>query len=131
MSTDHVSTDGVFPEDSDFEQWSLLALLTRDKRVLAGVLVLLASIVGVAVIEIEGPKVTSVSDSTSCSQWGSVTDNEQAAYARLYLREHRVLPDGATGVANVEYAINFGCVQAYGSDEEDSVSVLQAIRGQY
>ncbi len=130
MSTDRVSTD-VLPQDADFEQWSLLAFIARDKRLLFGALAVLAVVVTVVVLEIVGPKVTSVADSTSCSQWGSVTDTEQIAYANLYLKEHGTLPGGATGVANVEAAINFGCVQAFSSDEEDTVSVLQAIRGQY
>ena len=34
-------------------------------------------------------------------------------------------------VDDVLASINFGCVQAFSSDEEDTVSVLQAIRGQY
>jgi hypothetical protein len=131
MPTDTASTEGALPDGLEMEHWSLLAFIVRDKRLLFGVLAVLVVVVAVATLEIVGPKVTIVSDSTPCSQWGSANDSEQDAYAALYVREHGAVPGGGTTVNDVLASINFGCVQAFSSDEEDTVSVLQAIRGQY
>jgi hypothetical protein len=131
MPTDTASTEGALPDGLEMEHWSLLAFIVRDKRLLFGVLAVLVVVVAVATLEIVGPKVTTVSDSTPCSQWGSANDSEQDAYAALYVREHGGVPGGGTTVDDVLASINFGCVQAFSSDEEDTVSVLQAIRGQY
>jgi hypothetical protein len=131
VPTDTASTGGALSDGLEMEHWSLLAFIVRDKRLLFGVLAVLAVVVAVATLEIVGPKVTTVSDSTPCSKWGSANDSEQDAYAALYVREHGAVPDGGTTVDDVLASINFGCVQAFSSDEEDTVSVLQAIRGQY
>jgi hypothetical protein len=132
VPTDDVSTDGALQDDRlGTEHWSLLAFIVRDKRLLFATLAVLVVVAAVATLEIVGPKVTKVGDSTPCSQWGSANDTEQNAYAVLYLREHGAVPGGGKSVDDVLGAINFGCVQAYGSDEEDTVSVLQAIKGQY
>jgi len=72
-----------------------------------------------------------VSDSTSCSGWSSANQVQQHAYARLYVQEHGSLSNGARDAASVEAAINKGCLQAFGSDVADNVTVLQAINDQY
>jgi hypothetical protein len=119
------------PQSYKPEDLRLWALVSRYRwfalATLASVVILLVMLL-VAVL---GPKAGAVTDSTSCSQWGSANQTRQAAYARRYVREHGVLSNGGTGVAAVESAINNGCMAAYASDEEDTVSVLQSIRKQY
>jgi hypothetical protein len=90
-----------------------------------GLLILIA----LFVVALVGPRGGAVSDSTSCTQWGSSNQSEQHAYGELYLREHgrRV----ASTVSGVEAAINAGCMAAFASDEEDTVTVLDAIEKNY
>ena len=91
-----------------------------------------ASLVGVMVAIFAfaafGSKAGTVSDATTCSQWGSANQDRQTAYARLYVREHGPVSArwgaGAPGVIN---AINAGCAQAFGEDVSDSVTVVQAV----
>lgn len=76
-------------------------------------------------------KARPVSDSTTCTQWGSANQAQQAAYARLYVREHGTLRGGATSPGSVIAAINAGCAQAYGDDVSDTTTVVQAISGTF
>ena len=69
----------------------------------------------------------SVSDATTCTQWGSANQTKQAAYARLYVREHGPLRSGATSPASVIAAINNGCGQAFSNDVSDTMTVVQAV----
>lgn len=78
-----------------------------------------------------GPKAGAVSDATSCSQWGSADQSQQAAYARRYIREHGPLAGGRTSSADVITAINNGCMQAFGEDVDETTSVVQAISGNF
>lgn len=75
-----------------------------------------------------GAKAGSVTDKTTCAEWGSANLNTQTAYARLYVREHGpVAARWGPGAAGVLNAINAGCYQAFGEDVEDSATVVQAI----
>ena len=79
-----------------------------------------------------GPMAGAVTDSTTCTQWGSTNVNGQHAYARLYVREHGQLSKrwgpAPTGVIN---AINAGCFKAYGEDVSDQTNVVQAVSGNF
>jgi hypothetical protein len=119
------------PESYSPEDLQLRKLIARHKWFALSALAVLVILVVMFLVAVLGPKAGAVTDSTACSQWGSSNQNEQAAYARLYVREHGPLSGGATSVAAVESAINNGCLAAYSSDEEDTVSVLQSIRKEY
>ncbi|HWD64820.1 MAG TPA: hypothetical protein VG405_06560 [Solirubrobacteraceae bacterium] len=112
----------------DLRLWSLVSRYRWFALAALAVLVILAVMLLVAVL---GPKAGAVTDSTACSQWGSTNQTKQAAYARQYVRRHGSLADGASSVAAIESAINTGCMAAYASDEEDTITVLQSIRKQY
>jgi len=68
-----------------------------------------------------------VTDSTTCTTWGSTNQTQERAYALLYVREHGPFPSGARDPASVVAAINNGCGEAYVNDVEDNVTVVQAI----
>jgi hypothetical protein len=89
---------------------------------------LCALTVAVLALVVLGPKAGTVTDSTTCDQWSSANVNQQAAYARLYVKEHGLLSARwgpvPTGVIN---AINAGCYQAFGEDVSGTATVVQAI----
>ncbi|HWD85137.1 MAG TPA: hypothetical protein VG321_05255 [Solirubrobacteraceae bacterium] len=114
------------PDDLRF--W---ALVSRYRWFALSTLAVVVILLVMFLVAVLGPKAGAVTDSTSCSQWGSTSQTDQAAYSRKYVREHGALSNGATSAAAVENAINHGCMAAYSSDEEDTVSVLQSIRKQY
>ena len=75
-----------------------------------------------------GARGGSVSDATTCTQWGSANVNQQNAYARLYVNEHgSVSPRWGPPPTGVINAINAGCAQAFGEGVSDSATVVQAI----
>jgi hypothetical protein len=69
-----------------------------------------------------------VSYSTTCTEWGSANYTQQRAYAVRYVREHGSLSGGAVDPASVVAAINAGCTQAYASDVQDNITIVQAIK---
>lgn len=119
------------PQSYKPEDLRLRSLVSRYRWFALATLAVMVILVAMLLVAVLGPKAGAVTDSTSCSQWGSASQSKQAAYARAYVREHGSLSSGASTVSAVESAINNGCMAAYASDEEDSVSVLQSIRKQY
>ena len=112
--------------------WTVRGLIASHKKaslVIAGLCVLT---VGFSVLMAVGPMAGAVTDSTTCTQWGSTNVNGQDAYARLYVREHgpvsRRWGPAPAGVVN---AINAGCFKAYGEDVSDQTDVVQAISGNF
>jgi hypothetical protein len=88
--------------------------------------------VGFPVLIALGPTDGAVTDSTTCTQWGSTNVKGQDAYARLYVREHgSVSARWGAAPAGVINAINAGCFQAYGDDVGDQTNVVQAISGNF
>jgi hypothetical protein len=73
----------------------------------------------------------SLSDSSSCSQWGAATPTQQAAYARLYEREHEAGLSGAVSATNIASAITQACTHAAYLGESDDVSVIAGINHQF
>ena len=117
---------------SDTSPWTVRGLIVSHKTaslVIAGLCVLT---VGFSVLVAVGPMAGAVTDSTTCTQWGSTNVNGQDAYARLYVREHgpvsRRWGPAPTGVVN---AINAGCFKAYGEDVSDQTNLVQAISGNF
>jgi|GEM_PF-4835845 len=112
-------------------QPSLRALVLKHRWIAVGALVLVLLFGVLLIPEIVTAGRWKVTDSTSCSAWSSANSRQQAAYARLYVRRHGSLENGATSPAAIEGAINNACLQAFAYDEADNVTVLQAINGQY
>jgi hypothetical protein len=115
----------------DEELWTVRALLVRHKLAAAGLAAVIAVMLAMILVAVLGSKGGAVSDSTTCSQWSSANESRQAAYARLYVREHGQLPSGDTSPAGVIGAINKGCNLAFGEDVSDTVTVVQAISGRF
>lgn len=112
-------------------EMTMRALIARHKLLAAGTAVAALIMVALFLAAVLGPRGGIVRDSASCSQWSSSNQTEQQAYGQRYLSEDRTLPGGATGVPAVEAAVNAGCTAAFASDEEDSVTVLDAINKNY
>lgn len=114
------------PKNTDFR-----GLLVRHKLAALGLAAIIAFMLAMFLVAALGPKAGAVSDSTTCTQWGSANQVQQAAYAKLYVREHGPLRGGGTSPAKVIAAINAGCARAYGDDVSDSATVTQAISGNF
>jgi hypothetical protein len=110
---------------------SVRGLLTRHKLVALGLAAVIAFMLAMILIAVLGPKAGAVKDSTTCTQWGSSNQAQQAAYGKLYLKEHGPLRGGGNSPAKVIAAINTGCALAYGDDVSDTATVLQAISGNF
>ena len=129
MTSTGASRDGgASPGQVD---WTLRSLIARHKRVSIGALVVIAAMAAVFVLTIAGPSAGAVTDSTTCSGWGSANQDQQRAYASLYVREHGPLRGGARDAGSVEASINKGCMQAFENDVNDTITVYQAINNQY
>jgi len=112
-------------------QPTLRALLVRHKLVSLALLVMVLGFAAVVVPEVLSAGKLKITDSTSCSAWSNARPNQWAAYDRLYLRQHRSLPDGSVSPTRVQQAVNYGCLRAYSFDEADTITVLEAIKGEY
>lgn len=109
-----------------------MTIVSRHKRASAGAIALVLVLVAVTVV----PALLStsggvISDSTSCSGWGSASQAQQTAYSHLYLNQHGVLPSGARDADSVKSAVSKACIQAAYLGEADDVSVIAAIKHQY
>jgi hypothetical protein len=115
----------------DGELWTVRGLLARHKLAAVGVVAVIALILAMMLVAVFGSKVGAVSDATTCSQWASANQTQQAAYARLYVREHGTVSGRGSSAANVIAAINRGCIRAYGEDVSDTATVVQAVSGDF
>jgi hypothetical protein len=126
-----VSTSTSRAASKDPELWTLRSLLARHRGVAVGLAALILLLVATILLSVMGSKAGAVSDSTSCTQWGTANQARQAAYAKLYVKEHGPLRGGGRSSAQIIAAINSGCARAYGDDVSDSVTVTQAISGHF
>jgi hypothetical protein len=131
MTSTDVSTELTTPQSYSDDSWTMRSLIARHKRASIGALALFVVMLALLVAAIAGSTAGAVTDSTSCAGWGSANQDQQQAYAGLYVREHGSLASGARDAASVEASINRGCMQAFGSDVADTVNVYQAINRQY
>lgn len=113
------------------ETWTTWGLIVKHKAAALAGLFLLLLLLAIIVGGILASRPVLVTDSTTCTAWGSANQTQQRAYALRYVREHGPLSGGVTNPASVVAAINNGCGEAYVNDVEDNVTVLQAIRQQY
>ena len=112
--------------------WTTRGLIAQHRLAALGVAALLAVMLAAIVVPLlASTGQPAASDATTCSEWGSANQNQQTAYARLYLREHGPLRSGASSPASVITAINNGCAMAYGDDVSDTTTVVQAISGNF
>jgi hypothetical protein len=126
-----VTTGASTAAPQDGEAWTLRGLIVRHKLAALGLGALFAVMLAAILAAALGPKAGAVSDSTTCTQWGSANQVQQAAYAKLYVKEHGPLGGGGTSPSKVIAAINDGCTRAYGDDVSDTVTVRQAISGKF
>lgn len=127
MTGTSASTEETTPQTPDDEQYSLRGLWARHRRLSIAAIGLLVVLVAIVTLGVIGAGEWKVSDSTSCTAWSSANQSQQSDYASLYVREHGPLSKAAGVVA----AINDGCTLAFSYDENDTISVLQAIRHEY
>jgi hypothetical protein len=121
------SASGTQPDDLN-RAWTIRGLIATHPRAALGVAAVIAVAVAMIVVAAVGAKGGSVADATTCTQWGSANQNQQSAYARLYVSEHGpVSARWGAPPAGVINAINAGCAQAFGEDVSDSVTLVQAI----
>ena len=126
-----MSTSTSRAASKDPELWTLRGLLARHRGVALGLAVLIVLLVATILLSVLGSKAGAVSDSTTCTQWGTANQERQAAYAKLYVKEHGPLKGGGGSSSQIIDAINAGCARAYGDDVSDSVTVTQAISGHF
>lgn len=126
-----LSTGASTTAARDGEPWTIRALLRRHKMVSLGLAGLIAVLLAMILVAVLGPKAGAVRDTSTCTQWGAANQDQQAAYGRLYLREHGPVRGGGSSPASVIAAINTGCAQAYGDDVSDTATVVQAISGRF
>jgi hypothetical protein len=112
----------------EIELWTIRGLIARHKRAAVVLLALLLASAALIVIPAFGSKAGAVTDSTTCTQWGSANVNRQSAYAELYVAEHGPVPRWGSSPTMVINAINAGCFQAYGDDVGDTTTLVQAVK---
>jgi hypothetical protein len=122
------STDGAAPVERSAEVWTTRALFARHKLVGICAAALLILLVATIVIGVLGSSPTPVSDSSTCSTWGSASHQQQRAYGPQYVREHGALPSGARDTSSVVAAVDAGCTDAFSNDVQDDITVVQAIK---
>jgi hypothetical protein len=110
------------------DTWNTRALVAQHKLAALAGLVLLALLLVIVVGGILTAQPVVVSDSTSCTTWGSASQTQQLAYARRYASKRGPLAGGVTDPARIVAAINAGCAEANVNDVEDQVNVVQALQ---
>jgi hypothetical protein len=115
----------------DIELWTIRGLIAKHKAAALIVAALCAVLLVTIVLVAVGSKAGAVTDTTTCSQWGSADQDQQTAYAELYVKEHGAVPRYGSSPAAVINAINFGCGVAFGDGVGDTATVVQAIWGNF
>lgn len=115
----------------DAQLWTVRGLIADHKAAALVAAAACALMLAIALFAIFGAKAGAVSDRTTCTSWGSANQNQQNAYARLYLREHGPVRGVGSTPTSVIDAINIECLEAYNEDVSDSTSVVQAISGHF
>ena len=119
------------PTSPDAEPWTVRGLIAAHKGAAFGAAAACALMLAIALVAIFGAKAGAVSDSTTCTSWGSANRDQQSTYARLFIAEHGAVRGVGTSPASVINAINIECLQAYNEDVSDSTTILQAMSGTF
>ena len=115
----------------DAELWTIRGLIAGHKGAALVVAAGCALMLAIIVVAVFGAKGGGVSDSTTCTQWGSANVVRQDAYARLYVKEHGSVRGAGTSPASVVSAINIACLEAFNEDVSESTTVVQALSGTF
>jgi hypothetical protein len=115
----------------DIELWTVRGLIARHKRVAFGAAAGCALMLAIILVAVFGAKAGAVTDSTTCTQWGSTNVVRQDAFAKLYVKEHGPIQGVGTSPASVVSGINIACLEAYNDDVSDSTTVTQALSGTF
>jgi hypothetical protein len=130
MTSASAFSDPATPPGEATEMWNTRTLIAQHKLAAAIGLVLIVLLLVIMVGGLLTSHPLVVSDSTTCTAWGSANQAQQKAYGERYVKEHGPLAGGATDPASVIAAINSGCYLAYSNDVADNVNVVQAIKKQ-
>lgn len=105
---------------------SLKKLILAHKRATAGVIAVVVVLVGVMVAAaLPSAREVSLSDSSTCSAWGSASQAQRSAYARLYVAEYA--NTGARDQDTTEADLNSDCTHAAYLGEADDISLVAAM----
>ncbi len=115
----------------DIQLWTIRGLIAGHKVAASVAAASFALTLAIFLVAVFGAKAGNVSDSTTCSQWGSTNVVRQDAYAKLYIKEHGPVPEAGTSTVKVVSAINIACLEAYNEDVSDSTTVVQALSGAF
>lgn len=121
---------GTQPSQLD-APWTIRGLIAGHRTAALLTAAAFAVMVALIVIAMLGGTQKSVTDATTCTEWGAANVDQQHTYAQLYVKEHGAVPRWGTAPAMVIDAINAGCFQAYGEDVDDTTTVVQAISGDF
>jgi hypothetical protein len=121
---------GTQPSQID-APWTIRGLIAGHRTASLVTAAAFAVMVALIVIAMLGGTQRSVTDATTCTEWGSANVDQQHTYAQRYVREHGAIPRWGTAPAMVIGAINAGCFQAYGEDVDDTTTIVQAISGNF
>jgi hypothetical protein len=124
------STTSSLQAGASGQPWTVRRLIAAHKPVALAAAAVCAVTVAMFLVAVLGPKAGAVTDTTTCSQWGSANWSQETAYARRYVEEHGAI-DGQTSPMAIITAINNGCMEAFGEDVDDTTSVVQAISGSF
>ena len=108
--------------------WTMRGLVAEHRRASLLIAALLVLALAYGTLIALGPRISVLTDRTTCEQWGSANVDQQDAYARRYVAEHgNVSPRWGAPPGGVINAINAGCYLAYGEDVANTATMLQAI----
>lgn len=125
------TADSATPTGQDVELWTIRGLIAGHRWAALAAAAGCALMLAIILLAIFGARAGAVSDSTTCTQWGSANVVRQDAYAKLYVEEHGPLHGVGTAPATVVSAINISCLEAYNEDVSDSTTVVQALSGAF
>ena len=105
---------------------SLKKLILAHKRAAAGVIAVVLVLVGVMVgAALPSARDVSLSDSSTCSAWGSASQAQRSAYARRYVAEYA--SNGARDQDTTEADLTGACNHAAYLGEADDISLVAAM----
>jgi len=125
------STEGGKTWGDRSGQPSLGAFLSKHRFLALSAAAAILLLAGFTAAGIATSSAAPLSDTTTCTRWSSAHQAQQDGYAALYLREHGSLRNGARDTLSVENVIDNSCLQAFSSDVEDQVTLLQAAHGDW
>lgn len=105
---------------------SLKKLILAHKRATGGVIAVVVVLVGVMVAAaLPSARAIALSDSSTCSAWGSASQAQRSAYARVYVTEYA--SSGARDQDTTEADLTSACSHAAYLGEADDISLVAAM----